>query len=169
MVAVGADGINGDTYNGVPRAFFDACDAARPAGGAAAGVHDQRRGTPDLERAELGQEGAERDRDPPVAKFKWLEPRHMINYENRWGRDRNNDLQYIFFNGIGYNAWENIWGIWNQLTAARRRDAAPHRDHRAPFAPLMVSMDWRPYERRCKRGVFASRFPGEGLHACGPW
>ena len=27
--AVGADGINGDTYNGVPRAFFDACDAAR--------------------------------------------------------------------------------------------------------------------------------------------
>ncbi|REP64360.1 hypothetical protein DSJ19_04975, partial [Mycobacterium tuberculosis] len=25
--AVGADGINGDTFNGVPRAFFDACDA----------------------------------------------------------------------------------------------------------------------------------------------
>ena len=25
--AVGADGINGDTYNGVPRAFFDACEA----------------------------------------------------------------------------------------------------------------------------------------------
>src|SRR5690606_16803017 len=24
--AVGADGINGDTFNGVPRAFFDACD-----------------------------------------------------------------------------------------------------------------------------------------------
>ncbi|RZA10735.1 MAG: formylglycine-generating enzyme family protein, partial [Lysobacteraceae bacterium] len=24
--AVGADGINGDTYNGVPRAFFDACE-----------------------------------------------------------------------------------------------------------------------------------------------
>src|SRR5690606_3815803 len=27
VAAVGADGINGDTYNGVPRAFFDACDA----------------------------------------------------------------------------------------------------------------------------------------------
>ncbi|MGO4775986.1 formylglycine-generating enzyme family protein, partial [Lysobacter sp. 2RAB21] len=26
VAAVGADGVNGDTYNGVPRAFFDACD-----------------------------------------------------------------------------------------------------------------------------------------------
>ena len=52
----------------------------------------------------------------PVAKWKWLEPRHMINVENRWSRDRNNDLQYCFFNGVGYNAWENVWGIWNGLT-----------------------------------------------------
>ena len=35
---VGADGINGDTYNGVPRAFFDACERARSSGRAAAGV-----------------------------------------------------------------------------------------------------------------------------------
>ncbi|MEP6896924.1 MAG: SUMF1/EgtB/PvdO family nonheme iron enzyme, partial [Rhodanobacter sp.] len=90
-------------------------------------------------------------------------PRHMINYENRWGRDRNHDLQYIFFNGIGYNAWENIWGIWNQLTPrdaeTLRRIASIERQ----FAPLMVSRDWRPYVRSLQAGIFASRFPVDGL------
>jgi len=98
---------------------------------------------------------------PPVAKFKWLEPRHMINYENRWGRDRNHDLQYIFFNGVGYNAWENVWGLWNQLTprdaASLRRIAAIYRR----FPSLFVSLDWRPYERTLQAGIFASRFPGD--------
>ena len=28
VAAVGADGINGDTYSGMPRAFFDACESA---------------------------------------------------------------------------------------------------------------------------------------------
>jgi formylglycine-generating enzyme required for sulfatase activity len=84
----------------------------------------------------------------------------MINYENRWGRDRTHDLQYIFFNGVGYNAWENIWGIWNGLVPrdaeALRRIATIERF----CAPLMVSMDWRPYEHTRQRGAFASRFPG---------
>ncbi|HVK50989.1 MAG TPA: SUMF1/EgtB/PvdO family nonheme iron enzyme, partial [Pseudoxanthomonas sp.] len=87
---------------------------------------------------------------------------HMINYENRWGRDRNHDLQYIFFNGVGYNAWENIWGIWNQFTPrdaeSLRRIASIERQ----FAPLMVSREWTPYFPTLQAGVFASRFPGEG-------
>jgi formylglycine-generating enzyme required for sulfatase activity len=97
-----------------------------------------------------------------VAKFKWLEPRHMINYENRWGRERNHDLQYIFFNGIGYNAWENVWGLWNQLgerdAETLRRIAAIERQ----FPAHMVSADWRPYARTLQAGVFASRFPHAG-------
>ena len=161
VVAVGADGINGDTYNGVPRAFVDACDAAgRP-------VVVQPESTISAEEhliwnVQSWGKKAPNEHVPPVAKFKWLEPRHMINYENRWGRDRNHDLQYIFFNGIGYNAWENVWGIWNQLTdrdaESLRRIATIERR----FAPLMTSMAWRPYERTLQRGVFASRFPGEG-------
>ncbi len=87
----------------------------------------------------------------------------MVNYENRWGRDRTHDLQYIFFNGVGYNAWENIWGIWNQFTPrdaeALRRIATMYRQ----FAPLMVSMDWRPYAPTLQVGVFASHFPVGGL------
>jgi len=159
--AVGADGVNGDTYNGVPRVFFDTCDAVgRP-------VVLQPESTISAEEALIWNvqswgKKAPNEVVPPVAKFKWLEPRHMINYENRWGRDRNHDLQYIFFNGIGYNAWENVWGIWNQLTprdaeTLRRISAIERR-----FAPLMVSMDWRPYARTRQAGVFASCFPGEG-------
>ena len=158
VAAVGADGVNGDTYNGVPRAFFTACDqAGRP-------VVLQPESTISAEEqlnwnVQSWGKKAPNDVIPPVAKFKWLEPRHMINYENRWGRDRNHDLQYIFFNGIGYNAWENVWGIWNQLTPrdaeSLRRIAAIERQ----FAPAMVSMAWRPYERTLQAGVFASRFP----------
>jgi formylglycine-generating enzyme required for sulfatase activity len=159
VAAVGADGINGDTYNGVPRAFFDACDATgRP-------VVLQPESTISAEEQLIWNvqswgKKAPNEVIPPVAKFKWLEPRHMINYENRWGRDRNHDLQYIFFNGIGYNAWENVWGIWNQLTdrdaESLRRISAVERQ----FAPLLVSLQWRPYEQTLQRGVFASRFPG---------
>jgi formylglycine-generating enzyme required for sulfatase activity len=159
--AVGADGINGDTYNGVPRAFFDACDAL------GCPVVLQPESTISAEEQLIWNvqswgKKAPNEVIPPVAKWKWLEPRHMINYENRWGRDRNHDLQYIFFNGIGYNAWENVWGIWNQLTPrdaeTLRRIATIERQ----FAPALVSMDWRPYERTLQAGVFASRFPTAG-------
>ena len=157
----GADGINGDTYNGVPRAFFDACDAlgcpvvVQPESTISAEEHL-------IWNVQSWGKKVPADVIPSVAKFKWLEPRHMINYENRWGRDRSNDLQYVFFNGVGYNAWENIWGIWNQFTprdaATLRRIAAVERK----FAPLMVSMDWQPYAATLQAGVFASRFPGQG-------
>ncbi len=160
--AVGADGINGDTYNGVPRAFFDACDAL------GCPVVLQPESTISSEEQLIWNvqswgKKAPNEPIPPVAKWKWLEPRHMINYENRWGRDRNHDLQYIFFNGIGYNAWENVWGIWNQLTPrdaeTLRRIAAIERQ----FAPALVSRDWRPYERTLQAGVFASRFPTDAF------
>ncbi|MGB3268718.1 MAG: SUMF1/EgtB/PvdO family nonheme iron enzyme [Rhodanobacter sp.] len=159
--AVGADGINGDTYNGVPRAFFDACDAL------GCPVVLQPESTISSEEQLIWNvqswgKKAPNEVIPPVAKWKWLEPRHMINYENRWGRERNHDLQYIFFNGIGYNAWENVWGIWNQLTPrdaeTLRRIAAIERQ----FAAAMVSRHWRPYERTLQAGVFASRFPTSG-------
>lgn len=160
--AVGADGVNGDTYNGVPRAFFDAGDAighplvVQPESTISASEHL-------IWNTQSWGKKAPNTMVPPVAKWKWLEPRHMINYENRWGRDRTHDLQYIFFNGVGYNAWENIWGIWNQFTPrngeALRRIATLYRQ----FAPLLVSMDWRPYAPTLQVGVFASHFPLDGL------
>ena len=158
--AVAADGINGDTYNGVPRAFFDACDAL------GCPVVLQPESTISAEEALIWNvqswgKKVPNSVVPSVAKWKWLEPRHMINVENRWSRSRNSDFQYAFFNGVGYNAWENVWGIWNQLTPrdgeTLRRIATLQRH----FAPLLVSMDWRPYAPTRQAGVFASHFPDD--------
>ena len=155
---VGADGVNGDTYNGVPRAFRDAADAI---------------GHPLVfqpEKPPATDEGliwnnqtwgkASSEIIPAVSKLKWLESRHMINVENRWARDRTDDFHYIFFNGIGYVSWENIWGTWNQFTPrdaeTLRRLATIERQ----FALLLVSSDWQPYATTLQQDVFASRFPG---------
>jgi iron(II)-dependent oxidoreductase len=160
--AVGADGINGDTYSGLPRAFFDACDAVgrpvalQPESTAQAGDHIL------TWNVQSWTKKVPAELVPVVAKLKWLEPRHIINIENRWSRDRNNDLQHAFFGGLGYNAWENVWGIWNQITPrdaeSLRRVAAIQRQ----FAAHIVSTDWTPYEKTLQAGVFASRFPGTG-------
>lgn len=157
--AIGADGVNGDTYSGVPRAFYDAAESlghplvfepeAVPLSDEALAWNLQSWGK------QLPTEVA-----LPVSKLKWLEPRHMTNTENRWGRDRTNDFHYIFFNGTGYNAWENIWGIWNQLTP--RDAAALHRISHLyrRFPDLLVSSDWEPYALTRQHNVFASMFPG---------
>lgn len=160
--ATGADGINGDTYSGVPRAFFEACDAVgrpvvlEPESTAQAGDHIL------TWNVQSWSKKIPADVIPVVAKLKWLEPRHIINIENRWSRERTNDLQHAFFNGIGYVAWENVWGIWNGITPrdgeTMRRVAAVQRE----FASFLVSADWTPYEKTLQAGVFASRFPGKG-------
>jgi gamma-glutamyl hercynylcysteine S-oxide synthase len=161
VFATGADGINGDTYSGVPLAFHRACEARgrpvvlQPESTAQAGDHILSWNV---------QSWSKRIPDesiPTVVKLKWLEPRHIVNIENRWSRSRNNDLQHAFFNGIGYVAWENIFGFWNQLTEqdaeTLRRVAMVQRQ----FRRLVTSADWRPYERTLQFGVFASRFPGD--------
>ena len=99
---------------------------------------------------------------PMVSKLKWLEPRHMINVCDRWARDKTDNLQAAFFNGVGYESWENIWGIWNQITPrdaeALRRVAYIERQ----FADLLVAPGWEPYAPTLQYGVFATRFPGDG-------
>ncbi len=157
--AIGADGINGDTYNGVPRAFLEA---------------SERHGCPLVfqpESVPMSDEGliwnhqtwgkASTDVVPAVSKLKWLESRHLVNIENRWARDRTDDFHYMFFNGIGYVSWENVWGVWNQFTP---RDAESLRrlSHvQRHFADLLVSPDWEPYAASSQQGVFATAFPGE--------
>jgi hypothetical protein len=34
----------------------------------------------------------------------------------RWAQTRTDGLQYAFFNGAGYESWENVWGMWNGFT-----------------------------------------------------
>ena len=99
---------------------------------------------------------------PLVAKYKWLEPRHMTNISDRWQRDKNVDLQYAFFNGIGMETWENIWGIWNEMTPRDsevcRRVAKIDRQ----FSGLLISMEWEPHTPApLQSGIYASKFPGQ--------
>jgi formylglycine-generating enzyme required for sulfatase activity len=99
---------------------------------------------------------------PMVSKWKWLESRHVIHVCDRWAADRTDVLQSAFFNGVGIESWENVWGFWNQFTPrdaeALRRVATIYR----AFADLIVSPDWTPHVPTLHYGVYASRFPGAG-------
>jgi hypothetical protein len=86
----------------------------------------------------------------------------MVHVCNRWARDHTDDLQFAFFNGAGFESWENVWGIRTGITPrdaeALRRIAKIERS----FADLVISPDWRPYAPTLQFGVFASRFPRTG-------
>ena len=94
-----------------------------------------------------------------VDRYRWLETRHEVNIQGRWNRDKTDDLQYAFFNGEGWESWENVWGIWNQVTPrdaeATRRVSAMERG----VAPFLVSPGWEPLSPTHAYGVFASRWP----------
>ena len=74
-------------------------------------------------------------------------------------RTRPDDLQFAFFNGVGWESWENVWGIWNGINPrdaeATRRVAAIERG----VAPFLVSPDWEPLYPMHSYGVYASRWP----------
>ncbi len=84
-----------------------------------------------------------------------------MNISDRWNRDKTDDLQYAFFNGEGWESWENIWGIWNGITPrdaeATRRVAAIER----AVAPFFASDGWQPFYPTHLYGVFASKWPLE--------
>jgi formylglycine-generating enzyme required for sulfatase activity len=157
---IGADGINGDTYRGLPRAFREASDksghvlALEPEGAMESGAqvmwNNQSWGYWNYTFI------------PGVSEYKWIEPRHMVNVCRRWARDKTDDLQSAFFNGVGYESWENIWGIWNGITprdgeALRRISKIERR-----FAEFLVSRAWEPHTPVLQHGVFASKWPAGG-------
>ena len=158
MKEIDADGINGDTQDGVPLAFVTAAERA---------------GHPLVWEPEGSPSDEEVSWDlmtwgqydfpfiPSVDRYKWLETRHMVNISDRWAEDKTNDLQFAFFNGIGWESWENIWGIWNGITprdeeATRRVHAIEHE-----FAKFLVSPDWDPLTPMHNYGVYASKWPLE--------
>jgi formylglycine-generating enzyme required for sulfatase activity len=160
MNAVDADGVNGDTMHGIPKEYREASDQT---GHILA--FEPEVGLKDI--VDLPWDNMtwgywwNYDFVPSVSKYKWLEPRHMVNVCNRWARDHTDDLQSAFFDGVGFESWENIWGIWNGLTPrdaeALRRIAKIER----AFAGLLVSRDWEPHFPVLQHGIFASEFPGE--------
>ena len=160
MGEIGADGVNGDTQDGVPLAFSTAADLA---------------GHPLAFQPELSPSDEALSWNvmswwsaihspfaqfvPPIYRFKWLETRHMANISDRSNRTKTDDLQVAFINGVGWESWENVWGIWNGITPrdaeATRRVATIER----AVAPFLISPDWEPLYPTSSFGVFASRWP----------
>lgn len=156
MKEINADGINGDTQDGVPLAFSLAADRSghplvfEPEGGPS----DEALAWNVLTWGQYTFQFV-----PTVDRYRWLEPRHQVNIQGRWLRDKTDDLQYAFFNGEGWESWENVWGIWNGVTPrdgeATRRVATIERG----IAPFLSSQDWEPFYPMNRYGVFASRWP----------
>jgi formylglycine-generating enzyme required for sulfatase activity len=167
MADIGADGINGDTLYDFPRVFRTTSDQT----GHSVALEPQVPSDKPNEAlawdnlswndwvilTERG--GWQYPFIPHVSADKWLESRHMVNVCDRWAHDKTDDLQHAFFNGVGYESWENIWGIWNQIddrdAEALRRIAAIER----AFSDLLTSPDWEPHTPLVPYGVFASKFP----------
>lgn len=156
MAEIGADGINGDTQDGISLPFFQAAVSAQ---------HPLAFEPEHLPHDEAvawnlmtwGQENLYFV--PQIYRDKWIESRHMINISDRWSRDKTGDLQQAFFNGVGWESWENVWGIWNGISPrdaeATRRMAAMERS----FSPFLTSAGWEPFYPTNPFGLFASRWP----------
>lgn len=141
MAEIDADGINGDTQDGVPLTFSRASDRLKhPL------AFEPEHGPSDEALAWNVMTWGQYQYPfvPLVDKYKWLEPRHMVNISDRWNRDKTDNLQFAFFNGVGWESWENIWGIWNGITPrdaeAARRVATIERG----VAPFLTSSNWEP-------------------------
>ena len=156
MKAIDADGINGDTQDGVPLAFVQAAETAGHA------LAYEPEGSPTDEEVSwnlMSWGYYTYPFVPMVDRFKWLETRHMVNVCDRWNKNHTDNLQFAFFNGIGFESWENVWGIWNGISPrdaeATRRVATIER----AVARFLVSPDWEPLYPMNSYGVYASRWP----------
>lgn len=119
-----------------------------------------------------------------IDKLKWLDGRRMTHVCNRWGLsrgvndtpviDRISDMQMAFFNGVGYETWENVWGMFNYFTprdgeAMKRISTMGRWLLKQEFTQGFAT--WEPYTQDLrmdtasllKERLFASKF----VHASG--
>ena len=159
----GGDGLNGDTMAEIPRELWE--ESVRQ--GMPAALQPELGGTFEslawttLGWGELGWFDLS-EPAPIIDAFKWLQPQRQTNVCRRWDRDRNSAFQTAWFNGVGYESWENVWGVWNGFTP---RDGAALRrlqPLQAYFSSLLKSAEWEPHVRTLQpKSVFASRFPAD--------
>ncbi|KAL1503325.1 hypothetical protein AB1Y20_011377 [Prymnesium parvum] len=161
----GSDGFNGDTMDFVPERFWKASvDVGHPLalepeiGGTDASLNWQTLGWGYWTYAHA----------PPVDRFKFLtRGKFMTHVCDRWAKRKTDNLQAAWFNGAGYESWENVWGTWNGIVPrdaeAIRRVATMLRFFGGPGG-LLQSAEWEPHVTDAlDEGVFASRFPN-GSH-----
>ena len=86
----------------------------------------------------------------------------MTNVCERWAIDHTNALQGAWFNGVGFETWENVWGTWNGITP---RDGEQIRRLHVLLGFLggrgyLQSQEWLPHSGTDQPdAVFASYWP----------
>jgi iron(II)-dependent oxidoreductase len=94
MKELNADGINGDTEQGVARAFPEAADKI----GYPLAFEPEDNASDEAVAYNLLTWGQyDYPFAPQVDRSKWLEPRHMVNVSDRWSRNKTDNLQFAFF------------------------------------------------------------------------
>jgi len=154
---VDADGINGDVTLGLGDHWRNIFDKAKK------GIviepeldYDNKY----LEYDQMGWAYWEYPFIPSISKLKWIEPSHMIHISDRWARDHTNNLQYAFFNGVGFVAWENIWSIYNEMTPRASETVKRIAKIERYFYKLLTGTGWEPHYPMLNYGVFASNWAG---------
>lgn len=155
MAQVGADGLLGDTMDGMPHAFLRASEKA---GRILALLPEGLPSDEALAWNEMTWGYWSYPFVPMVSRYKWLETRHRPILTSG-GRNHIPGIQAAFFNGVGYADQEDVIGIHNEFTP--REDEALRRVMRIEraFADLLDSKGWQPHTPTLQYGVFASKFP----------
>ena len=99
---------------------------------------------------------------PAVDKWKWMDPRRVTVVSDRWATNKTDNLQHAYFNAVGYEAWENIWGAWNGVTP-RDGEALRRLAHILRFFSKLgftQSSAWEPHTPMMQNAtVFGSKWP----------
>jgi len=150
MAQIDADGINGDTQDGVPLAFFQAAvkidtRCFQPEGS----PHDEAVGYNLLTwvNTKFSVFGLDR--------FKWLRPAH-----GEYFRIVGTAIRMMIcssFYGVGWESWENIWGIWNGITPRDAEATDVMATIERAFAPFLSQAGWEPFYQHLLMAFSASR------------
>ena len=126
-IAVGADGFNGDTMVGLNSSWMKvAATLGKPLNFepecGLANLTDLAYDVSTWGYWLFGDRGQGQNTTlaPVASVYKFLENRHMVHISDRWGSGdgtpRTDGLHHAYFNGIGYETWENVWGIFNKIS-----------------------------------------------------
>ena len=174
LKATGGAGFNGDSIPFVPKKFWDASvKAGYPlALQAEGGTQDPALSWSTLGWGYWGRQSNPSDAAgynwtygtvPLVDRFKFdTKSQYMTNMCERYATNKTNNLQHAWFNGDGYESWENVWGMWNMIVQrdgeALRRVAAMLRFWGSRGA--LNSPYWEPHDPvTIQYGVYASKWP----------
>eukprot|EP01052_Picozoa_sp_SAG31_P010929 SAG31_NODE_608_length_13576_cov_23.757290_9_plen_292_part_00 len=163
VVSMGADGINGDTMDGLNYSFWSG-GLQNGKGLALEAQSMGRRNVPEgwtnvTFNVNSWAENWNYQRAPLVSTFKLLDSRHTPSITERSQTNRTDGLQHAFFNGMAYTSWESVWGFFNLITPryseALRRIAKLQRQ----FGDLLGGAIYRPHvPYSLHDGVYVAEF-----------